>query len=135
MAYISDVLRRQIRERGGERCEYCRMRSLSRIKPHEVDHIYAEKHGGLTDENNLCLSCYYCNHYKGSDLCSLDPETGHLIALYHPRQDTWEEHFRLSNATIIPVTACGRVTTRLLRINDLERILEREMLIRLNLYP
>ena len=108
---------------------------MNRLKPHEVDHIYAEKHGGQTNENNLCLSCYYCNHYKGSDLCSLDPETGTLIALYHPRQDHWEEHFRLTGATIIPLTASGRVTARLFRMNDLERILEREMLIRLNLYP
>ncbi len=37
---------------------------------HEVDHNYAEKHGGETSEDNLCLSCWICNRLKVTDLCS-----------------------------------------------------------------
>jgi len=76
MTYIPEALRRQIAVRANFHCEYCLTGQINRTKPHEVDHIYAEKHGGATVAENLCLSCYYCNRYKGSDLCGLDPETG-----------------------------------------------------------
>jgi len=58
-----------------------------RIAPHEVDHVIAEKHGGLTEPDNLALSCTLCNKHKGSDLTSIDPETGDIVPLYHPRKD------------------------------------------------
>jgi 5-methylcytosine-specific restriction endonuclease McrA len=44
--------------------------------PHEIDHVVAEKHDGQTSDNNLCLSCWVCNRHKGSDLTSIDPQTG-----------------------------------------------------------
>jgi 5-methylcytosine-specific restriction endonuclease McrA len=56
-------------------------------KQHEGDHVVAEKHGRTTLEANLCLSCFDCNRHKGSDLASLDVETGNIILLFHPRRD------------------------------------------------
>lgn len=135
MSYLPDHLRQQVTTRSLGRCEYCRMHSDFVVKRHEVDHVYAEKHGGPTLTDNLCLSCLICNRYKGSDLCSLDPETGELSALFHPRRDAWEDHFRLTGPRIIGLTPQGRVTAKLLRFNDEERLLEREFLIRSSLYP
>jgi 5-methylcytosine-specific restriction endonuclease McrA len=63
--YISDTLRNQVRQRAGDTCEYCLLADHLSAKHHEVDHIHAEKHGGATALANLCLSCYYCNHFKG----------------------------------------------------------------------
>ena len=40
----------------------------------EIDHVIARKHDGATAAGNLCLSCYYCNSFKGSDLASIDRE-------------------------------------------------------------
>ncbi len=33
---------------------------------------------------NLALACPYCNRYKGTDLGSLDPETGQLTPFFNP---------------------------------------------------
>ncbi len=57
MTYIPDELRRLITERASNRCEYCLMSNDVYILQHEIDHIYAEKHGGETVDENLCLSC------------------------------------------------------------------------------
>jgi 5-methylcytosine-specific restriction endonuclease McrA len=132
---ISPELRRQIWERAGGRCEYCRIPDDYTFDPHEIDHIYAEKHGGETTANNLCLCCWICNRNKGSDLTSLDPETGKITPLFHPRNDRWEDHFRLNGALIEPLTPEGRVTVRLLQLNKRERVDERKILITIKRYP
>ncbi len=105
------------------------------MKPYEIDHIYAEKHGGETDEINLCLSCVDCNRYKGSNLCSLDIITGEIVPLFHPRTMKWDEHFRLTRGFIEPMTPQGRVTVQTLRLNDTERVAERLRLWKLKKYP
>lgn len=136
MTYIPEPLRRLVEERAGGRCEYCRLHEDDTFFTHEVDHIYAEKHDGPTAEWNLCLACADCNRNKGSDICSLDPETGEVVALFHPRRDRWAEHFQLADTGVIePLTAHGRVTARLLRINRLDVVADRARLIALGRYP
>ena len=103
-------------------------------KQHEVDHIRAEKHGGLTVLENLCLSCFDCNHFKVSDLSSIDPLTDEVVTLYHPRRDVWADHFRLNGVQIEGRTPAGRVTVKLLQMNTAERILERSLLMRSGRY-
>jgi hypothetical protein len=127
--YITSALRKQIYKRANGCCEYCFFPEVATLSSHEVDHIIAEKHGGLTETNNLALSCTLCNKYKGSDLTSIDPETENIIPLYHPRRDIWNEHFRLEGAVILPITSIGRVTVRLLQLNRQDRIEERKLLI------
>ena len=95
MTYIAVELRRLVRERADGRCEYCRVPETDTFMPHEADHVYAEKHGGETTVANLCLSCWMCNRHKGTDLTSLDPLTGKITPLFHPRNDVWKEHFIL----------------------------------------
>lgn len=101
----------------------------------EVDHIDARKHGGPSVAGNLCLSCYHCNVHKGSDLASIDPRTGKLTSLFHPRRRRWAAHFRWDGATLVGRTAIGRVTVALLRINDPFRVELRAELIREGLLP
>lgn len=127
--YIPVATIEQVRERAKNCCEYCLMPEIATFASHEVDHIIAKKHGGLTQAENLALSCTLCNKYKGSDLTSIDPETGDIVPLYHPRQDSWPEHFYLKDAKINPLTAKGRVTVRLLQLNRPERLQERQLLI------
>jgi hypothetical protein len=135
MSYISERLRSQVYERAGGRCEYCLYHERYSIKAHEIDHIYAEKHGGVTLDDNLCLSCAYCNRFKGSDLASLDPQTGEPAFLFHPRLDRWDEHFRRIGAQIEGISPKARTTVRLLHMNDDEQFLQREVLIEFGLYP
>lgn len=127
--YIPIALQRQVYKRAGGCCEYCLLPDAATFAPHELDHIIAEKHGGLTIAENLSLACTLCNKHKGSDIASIDPETEQLTALFHPRHDLWQEHFVLSNAEITPLTAKGRVTTRLLQLNRQDRLKERRLLL------
>jgi 5-methylcytosine-specific restriction endonuclease McrA len=73
---ISAALRRQVRERASERCEYCLLAELKAFFPHEPDHIIAQKHAGQSALDNLALACFDCNRFKGSDIASVDPESG-----------------------------------------------------------
>jgi len=124
-----------VRERAGERCEYCLYPQEASFLAFEVEHIIAEKHGGATTENNLALACPYCNRFKGTDLGSLDPESGQLTPLFNPRTQQWAEHFRLDGAWIVPLTPEGRVTVAILQLNHPDRILERQRLIQVEEYP
>ncbi|MBF8276792.1 MAG: hypothetical protein HW390_1865 [Candidatus Brocadiaceae bacterium] len=111
--------------------EYCLIPEVAVLFAHQIDHIIAEKHGGVTQADNLALSCAICNKYKGSDIASLDENE--VVALFHPRRQHWSEHFQLQEAVIVPLTAHGRVTVKLLQMNCFERIAERRLLIRAEL--
>ncbi len=133
--YISAILRRKVYERAGDCCEYCLIPETAVLAAHEIDHIIAQKHGGLTEADNLALSCAICNKHKGSDLASLDPVTGEIVALYHPRRQQWQEHFQLKDGLLIPLTPTGRVTVKLLQLNNSYRIQERNLLIQSGIFP
>jgi hypothetical protein len=104
------------------------------VFPHEPDHIIAIKHGGPTTSDNLAYACFDCNRAKGSDIASIDPDTDALTALYSPRTQAWSEHFRFNGPVIEPLTACGRVTVRLLRMNLPVRVAIRASLMRAGHY-
>lgn len=127
--YISVALRKQVYERANGCCEYCLIPDVASFSAHEIDHIIAEKHDGRTESENLALSCNLWNKYKGSDLASVDPETEKIVPLYHPRQNLWREHFRLSGGEFMPLSPVGRVTIRLLQLNRRDRVEERQLLI------
>ncbi|QTA82383.1 HNH endonuclease domain-containing protein [Desulfonema limicola] len=129
MTYISAELRQFIRKRAGKRCEYCLIPDEISFAAFEIDHIIAVKHGGITEESNLALSCSLCNKHKGSDIASLDKDTGKIVGLFHPRKDKWVEHFQLIGSRIIPLTPVGKVTIQLLQLNSLNRMEERKLLI------
>ena len=126
---IRSELRRRVYGRAGGRCEYCLMPESLTLGPHEVDHIVAQKHGGQATVDNLALSCTCCNKHKGSDLSSIDPSTGLVTLLYHPRRDHWENHSRSEGTRIVPLPPTGRATVRLLQLNTGERIAERQLAI------
>ena len=135
-SYISAENRRLVIERANGRCEYCLLHQQdSALFNHEIDHVIAEKHGGPTSIENLAYACFECNRYKGSDISSVDLETGELTPLFNPRQQSWANHFRLEGPFITPLSAAGRVTIHLLRLNAEQRVRRREGLIVLGTYP
>jgi hypothetical protein len=67
--------------------------------------------------------------HKGSDIASIDPETGAVTPLFHPRRDNWVDHFRLREGHFEGLTSVGRATIRLLQINHPDRVAERVLLI------
>jgi 5-methylcytosine-specific restriction endonuclease McrA len=78
------ALIRLVWQRANRCCEYCRMCQDFDRTPFEIDHIIAGKHQGPTVAANLALSCFYCNSFKGSDISSLDRQTGKLKPLFNP---------------------------------------------------
>jgi len=133
MAEIRAALRARVRDRAKGRCEYCLVPEGVTLIGHELDHIIAVKHGGHAVSENLALCCTLCNKRKGSDIASIDPETGAMEVLFHPRRDSWQEHFEVRDGLISGRTAVGRATVRLLQLNRLERVKERLFLLQANL--
>ena len=121
---IPNSLRRTVIQRANGQCEYCGKPPIS-FYPHEVDHVLAQKHGGVTTLANLAYSCFECNRHKGTDLTSIDPETDQIIPLFNPRTQRWHDHFSYEQGQIVPKTAEGRVTVFLLHLNDPDRVIER----------
>lgn len=134
-SYVSSGLRREVYQRDLGRCEYCLLSQEDAYFPHEPDHVIAEKHGGATTAENLALACFDCNRFKGSDIASIDPDTGHLVALFNPRTQKWNEHFSLRSGSILAMTPIGSATARLLKLNLPARIEAREELARRGRYP
>jgi hypothetical protein len=127
--WIPTSLRGQVRRRAERRCEYCLVHEEDSWVPHVPDHIIALKHHGET------RACYVCNNLKGSDLASIDRATGRIVRLFQPRRDRWEKHFRLDGGRIVPLTAIGRVTESLLRLNHPQSLEMRMVLLRAGRYP
>ncbi len=119
---FSAQVREAVRLRSENACEYCRLPTYASVLPHQIDHIIGRQHHGSDDIENLCLCCIRCNLKKGPNVASIDPDTGLVTALYHPRHHVWSHHFRLIDARILGLTAEGRTTADLLDMNAQERI-------------
>jgi hypothetical protein len=103
--------------------------------PFQIDHIIAEQHGGLTVEDNLCLACLNCNKHKGPNLAGIDPITGKIVLLFHPRRQNWKRHFRYDGPVLLGRTQTGRATIAVLAINDPYLVAFREELLREGVFP
>lgn len=123
--------------RARHRCEYCGAPESMFNFRFEVEHIRALAQGGEDDETNWELACRSCNVYKSTHLTYADPETGEVVALYHPRLDLWEVHFQVEMETshILGKTAIGRATITCLRMNNETQLLARRQWIRLGMFP
>ena len=133
--YIPVELRRLVMLRAVRRCEYCLIHEDDTFFGCEVDHIVIEKHGGPTIAENLAYACLVCNRNKGSDLGSILEPDGDLIRFFNPRADTWSDHFSLDGAVIRPLTPIGQVTVRIFKLNEIERLMEREAIRAVGQYP
>jgi HNH endonuclease len=104
----------------------------------EVDHIISEKHGGLTNADNIAYACTTCNRSKGSDVGSIvmPLDSGVFSRFFNPSSDRWCDHFALDDEiTIVPLSNIGEVTARILDFNSSERLLERQSLREIGQYP
>ncbi len=133
MSYISEKNRNQVAKLASNCCEYCLLHKDAAFWKHEIDHIISLKHEGSDDISNLALACYFCNRNKGSDIGSIFK--GEFYRFYNPRIDVWSEHFRLDETIIQPLTPIGEVTAKILGFNQIDRIIERQLLIKSGIYP
>ena len=125
---MNRLIRDQVWQRAASICEYCQLPQEFIDAIHEVDHIIAEKHRGSTTLENLALACYHCNNHKGPNIASIDPQTGDLSRLFHPRRDVWSEHFHWEHLTLVGRSKIGRATILALNLNGPEQIARRRTL-------
>ncbi len=130
------ALRRLVRRCAGERCEYCRLhQSDEPFLRFHIEHVIARQHGGRDEPANLALACHHCNFHKGPNLSGIDPLTGEIVPLFHPRRQKWKRHFRWEGARVVGRTRSGRATVAVLNMNSPERTAPREALTVLGLHP
>ena len=132
---MDGALESHVWERARSRCEYCRLPALYTEAPFQIDHIIAKKHGGETLATNLALSCYSCNSYKGPNIASLDPDSGRLVRLFHPRKDRWNDHFTWNGPVLLGHTAIARATILVLWMNHPIVVETRRLLIAEGVFP
>lgn len=128
MSRVAPAIAASVRLRAGERCEYCHLRAEWTILPFQLDHVIAQKHDGPSDESNLALACLRCNGRKGPNVAGVDPVTGEITPLFHPRRDPWADHFEWQGAWLLGRSVKGRTTIHVLGINDADVVQVRESL-------
>jgi len=130
-------MRDQVRRRAAYRCEYCLLAEGLHPSRFTLEHVVAEKHGGLTELWNLAWACLHCNLHKGTDLVGRDGtgSSAKLVPLFNRRRHKWSRHFRFEGPYVIPRTAIGRVTVGVLAMNEPDRVQLRETLIDEGLFP
>jgi hypothetical protein len=113
-------LRGRVEKRARWRCEYCH--ALQRVSGYRfhLEHITPRAQGGSDAPRNRALACATCNLAKADQTAGIDPRTGVEVALFNPRAQSWEEHFRWARdrQTIVGRTPTGRATVATLDMNS-----------------
>ena len=117
-----ESVRASVRRRAGDRCKYCRLRQEYCEFTHHIEHIVARQHLASDNLDNLALACHFCNRKKGPNLAGIDPVTGEITTLFHPRRDDWQDHFRWNGMLIEGLSPVGRATVKVLALNDGKRM-------------
>ncbi|GAB3708467.1 hypothetical protein GCM10027592_43670 [Spirosoma flavus] len=125
---VSAKKRLIIAQRAAHRCEYCRIHEDDLFLGFEIDHIISVKHGGGNELENLAYACPHCNHNKGSDLTTFLDSYDDIVVLFNPRMQKWAEHFWADNGVIIPKTRIGQATVKVLKMNEPDLIVLRQLL-------
>jgi hypothetical protein len=126
---VSPEVVRQVRQRAGNRCEYCHLRTSVYPWPFHVDHIIARQHGGSTSFENLAFSCLHCNRHKGPNIAGADPDTGAIVRLFNARTDEWRVHFEWSGVVLVGKTEIGRATVYVIAVNDPDFMAVRQQIV------
>jgi hypothetical protein len=103
--------------RAGNCCEYCGLDQAGQIATFHVDHVIPIKAGGETADDNLALACVSCSLRKAARQAAVDPQTGQVVPIFHPRQQAWHDHFRWEGVHVIGLTPTGRATVAAFDMN------------------
>ena len=130
------AVRRFVRLRAGQRCEYCRLHESDQpLLSFHIEHLVAKKHHGSDALDNLAWSCLECNLGKSSNLSGRDAVTGRVVKLFNPRRQRCPRHFAWEGARLVGLTPCGRATVDVLNIDAPHRVELRQLLIVGGVFP
>jgi hypothetical protein len=135
--YISVSLKARVRERFANCCGYCQTAERLTAMGFEFEHIFPRSRGGETIFENLCLACSSCNQLKGDRVEFLDPVSRDRVAIFHPQQQVWTEHFawEQNGSIVVGKTAIGRATVVALQMNREVLVSMREMWVIFGQHP
>lgn len=96
-------LRQDMYRKQNKLCAYCRVHVSIACEPLHREHIvYKDEHPQWTFlPENLCVSCYWCNVYKGTTEVLVNPQTteypesGDGFKIIHPLYDKFSDHIEL----------------------------------------
>ena len=127
----------KVSHRAAHRCEYCHAPEVIFNFPFEVEHVIPVCHNGIDELANLALACRSCNLHKAGHLTGFDEVSQKETDLFNPRQDHWDDHFRVDKETgaILSETGIGRATVARLNMNRETQLAARLQWMRLGLFP
>lgn len=136
-SYVSAHQRMIVIQRACGCCEYCRAQETYAPDPFSVEHIIPTTKGGTNALTNLAYACQGCNGRKYVSTEAIDPGSGDMVPLYHPRRDQWADHFAWNEdcTLIIGLTPIGRATVEKLQLNRVGLANLRRILYRLDAHP
>ncbi len=135
--YLSVELRQLLQQSDNGTCVYCQTTEANTGQALTVDHIVPVVEGGETIFANVCRACHRCNQGKGERTRAVDPLTSEIIALFHPRQQHWSEHFTWdqSGTRLFGLTATGRATIVALDMNNALIVFARQRWVNAGWHP
>lgn len=130
-------LQRKIREQARFRCGYCLTSETLIGMKMEFEHLTPIAADGATTEENLRLACRRCNEFKGTQTHALDAESRQNAALFNPRTQNWNDHFRWSadGTEIIGISPMGRATVIALKLNNEIILVSRRLWVSVGWFP
>ena len=116
---VPQALRGEVSRLAHGCCEYCLSQVDFSPAPFSVEHIHPRSRGGASGRSNLAFACQGCNGHKAAKTHAMDPNTGEMTPLFHPRQQRWQDHFAWESdfTKIVGRTPGGRATVMALRLN------------------
>ncbi len=116
---ITATQKQAVIERAQGCCEYCQSQARFSMQAFSVEHIVPRSKGGTNNPDNLALACQGCNNHKYNRIEGYDPVSRQLVTLYHPRKQSWYDHFAwdYTYTLIIGITPTGRATIETLQMN------------------
>jgi hypothetical protein len=116
---IPRAVRRQVRDRAGDRCEYCRHPASFSCAPFVCEHVVPRVRGAGSSATDLAWACPACNGHKYAKTNAADPQTGRSVPLFNPRRQRWSRHFSWGTDFLLieGCTATGRATVAALHLN------------------
>lgn len=96
-------LREDMYDKQNKRCAYCRIHVPKGCDPMHREHIvYKDDHPQwMFLPENLCVSCFWCNNWKGTTEVLVDPQTVNYpkasdgFKIIHPMYDRYSDHIEL----------------------------------------
>jgi HNH endonuclease len=132
---ISEKVRLLVAQRASYCCEYCHVHQDYQFLAFEIDHIISIKHGSGNEISNLAYACPHCNQYKGSDLTTILDSYDDIVVLFNPRKHIWNEHFETQKGEILPKSRIGQASIKIFKFNEPDRLILRQTLAYIGLYP